>query len=113
MARRRLRSVLVLPLLCVLTIPGCGSDDDSGNVDQPDITVVDLNILHGLTCAAETESCRLADRIELLFQWIVASGCPDVVTLQEIWRPALDLIPPYLESTCPFPYQAVMGRQQV
>lgn len=71
-----------------------------------DLTVADLNILHGLFCF-ESANCRLADRIELLFQWIVASGCPDLVTLQEVWDPALPLIRARLEGTCPFTYQSV------
>jgi len=71
-----------------------------------DLTVADLNILHGLFCF-ESANCRLADRIELLFQWIVASGCPDLVTRQEVWDPALPLIRARLEGTCPFTYQSV------
>ncbi len=55
-----------------------------------DITVATINLLHGFRCddppapAASANQCRLADRVALLFQWLLASGCPDIVTLQEI-----------------------------
>jgi endonuclease/exonuclease/phosphatase family metal-dependent hydrolase len=74
---------------------------------KADLTVANLNFLHGLLCPT---ACRLADRVELLFQWIVASGCPDVVTLQEVWDTSQPLITAKLPSTCPFPYQSVFFR---
>jgi hypothetical protein len=49
---------------------------------DPDLTVVNLNVLHGLNCGAGL--CRVSDRTDLLFQWIEDAGCPDVVTLQEV-----------------------------
>jgi endonuclease/exonuclease/phosphatase family metal-dependent hydrolase len=75
-----------------------------------DLTVADLNILHGIFCPVPTQSCRLAERIELLFQWIAASGCPDVVTLQEVSDTAEPLITAHLADACPFPYQRVFVR---
>ncbi len=72
-----------------------------------DLTVANLNILHGVFCPSKPEACRLADRIDLLFQWIEQSGCPDVVTLQEIWELAVPLIESHLAGTCPFTYELV------
>ncbi|NNL64691.1 MAG: hypothetical protein HKP30_00470 [Myxococcales bacterium] len=54
--------------------PGARADDD--------LTLANLNILHGLGCAPDL--CRVPDRIDLLFDWIADAGCPDVVTLQEV-----------------------------
>jgi endonuclease/exonuclease/phosphatase family metal-dependent hydrolase len=71
-----------------------------------DVTVANLNILHGMPCP-DPDHCRLTDRIALLFQWIAAVGCPDVVTLQEIpdrTYTALPLIDAHRSTTCPFPY---------
>ena len=52
-----------------------------------DITVANLNLLHGFACdpaVPETgDQCRVAERVDLLVEHLVASGCPDVVTLQE------------------------------
>jgi endonuclease/exonuclease/phosphatase family metal-dependent hydrolase len=72
-----------------------------------DLTVADLNTLHGAACPAGTAFCRLTDRIDLLFQWIAASGCPDVVTLQEVWINSEPLIAARLGAVCPFTYHEV------
>jgi endonuclease/exonuclease/phosphatase family metal-dependent hydrolase len=60
-----------------------------------DITVANLNILHGFACELrrlqeggpevpeEERQCRVQDRIALLIQHIIAAGCPDIITLQE------------------------------
>jgi endonuclease/exonuclease/phosphatase family metal-dependent hydrolase len=72
-----------------------------------DLTVADLNVLHGVTCPAGTDSCRVADRIDLLFQWIVAAGCPDVVTLQEISTDIAALVAARLPGPCPTAYERV------
>ncbi|GIW39426.1 MAG: hypothetical protein KatS3mg076_0003 [Candidatus Binatia bacterium] len=74
---------------------------------RSDLTVASLNILHGLTCPPETEFCRLADRVELFFQWIVAAGCPDFVNVQEVLGGVLALVREKAGSACPFPYEIV------
>ena len=52
-----------------------------------DVTVANLNILHGFGCDPlrpnDGDQCRVEDRIDLLVQHLVAIGCPDIVTLQE------------------------------
>src|SRR5438132_6832479 len=51
------------------------------------LTVVNLNLMHGMTCArpgsGDGQQCRVRDRIALLFQHLGAAGCPDLVTLEE------------------------------
>jgi endonuclease/exonuclease/phosphatase family metal-dependent hydrolase len=74
---------------------------------ETDVTLANLNLLHGLFCPGSTMRCRLADRVDLLFQHLVAVGCPDFVTLQEIWPPAVPLIEAKLAATCPFPYSSL------
>lgn len=101
-----MRTIIAFGLACLLCLTGCEGDDDYGRA--PDITVASLNILHGLPCPRDSASCRLADRIELLFQWIQAAGCPDVVTLQEVWRPIVEEVGRYLGTACPFSYEAVI-----
>jgi endonuclease/exonuclease/phosphatase family metal-dependent hydrolase len=97
---------------CIL-LAACGGDCDSTSTAPaaPDLTVAQLNFLHGMSGQGcqQTENCRLDDRIELLFQWIERSGCPDIVTLQEIWRVSAPRIMERLADACPFPYQAVQG----
>jgi endonuclease/exonuclease/phosphatase family metal-dependent hydrolase len=75
-----------------------------------DVTIADLNILHGLDCASTSGQCRLEDRIDLLGQWIVARGCPDVVALQEVISIIAPLSVPELVAdklldVCPHPYE--------
>jgi len=52
-----------------------------------DITVANLNILHGFACDPpvpdDGDQCRVKDRIALLVEHLIAAGCPDIVTLQE------------------------------
>lgn len=71
------------------------------------LTVATLNILHGLFCSEPTpdQKCRFSDRLALLGQWIVARGCPDVVTLQEIWQAQAPLVASQLSTICPSPYE--------
>jgi endonuclease/exonuclease/phosphatase family metal-dependent hydrolase len=59
-----------------------------------EVEIANLNLLHGVDCdpafdpdfpdVDEGDQCRLADRVELLFEHLVDIGCPDIVTLQEI-----------------------------
>jgi len=79
--------------------PGCPAND---------FTAATLNVLHGLTCPAESGGCRLADRIALLGQWITARGCPAVVALQEVAdtpnASVIDEVASQLLDVCPEPY---------
>ena len=76
-----------------------------------DVTIANLNVLHGLFCPPATSGCRLADRIDLLGEWIVARGCPDVVALQEVSNtvanPIPDLVEAHLADVCPAPYEVL------
>lgn len=64
---------------------------------KTDVTVANLNILHGLFCPGGSSACRYPERIALLQQWLQASGCPDLVTLQEI----VSLQVPVIQATLP------------
>ncbi len=101
-------------LVFALLLAACGGDGDSGGQPQgPSLSAVQLNILHGAVGECpQSDNCRLPDRIDLLFQWIARSGCPDVVALQEVWSRAADLIMQRLDGICPFAYQAVLGSRQ-
>jgi endonuclease/exonuclease/phosphatase family metal-dependent hydrolase len=72
-----------------------------------DVTVANLNVLHGVNCSIETRFCRLNDRSQLLFQWVEDSGCPDIVTFQEIFRNWSTLIAGYQELVCSSTYRRV------
>jgi endonuclease/exonuclease/phosphatase family metal-dependent hydrolase len=77
------------------------------------LTVANLNILHGIFCPPATVACRLSDRVDLFFQWIAASGCPDVVTVQEYQDAAAGaFFGTHLATTCPFAYEKVFVPRQ-
>jgi endonuclease/exonuclease/phosphatase family metal-dependent hydrolase len=108
------KSVVILAV--ALLLAACGDDDDSGAQKQTtDLTVVQLNTLHGASGQAcrDSANCRLAERIDLLFESIAQSGCPDIVTLQETWTVSMPLIMQHLDTACPFPYTAVLGKQLI
>jgi endonuclease/exonuclease/phosphatase family metal-dependent hydrolase len=86
----------------------CGGDDDgvAATPDTPDVTVADLNVLHGIFCPAATEDCRVEDRMDLLFDWVESIGCPDVLILQEVLGARVaELVRSRAEARCPFPYR--------
>lgn len=78
-----------------------------------DVTMADLNVLHGFGCPSGSDQCRLPERIDLLGQWIARRGCPDVVALQEVISISLvpysvaELVAERLLDVCPDPYEMV------
>ncbi|MEZ5503416.1 MAG: endonuclease/exonuclease/phosphatase family protein [Halioglobus sp.] len=85
--------IFALPLLPVyIALGGCGNDSNNNNgsdsAPAATVTVANLNILHGFDCdpptPADGDQCRVRDRVALLGQHLIADGCPDLVTLQEI-----------------------------
>ncbi len=72
-----------------------------------DLTMANLNVLHGLACPAATGNCRFVDRAGLLARWVTAAGCPDVVTLQEVRETQVTVLVDTLPSLCGGAYQAV------
>ncbi len=116
---------LLAPLLAAgLLLTACSDGSDapaSGSV-----TLVNLNVLHGFDCAsttADTAQCRVADRIALLREHLIAANCPEIVTLQEVvnadfaptelGQPLLSIVElitaelPALSAACDFDYYLV------
>ena len=101
--------------LLLLLLAACGGDSDSGGGgEQRDITMAQLNILHGTSGMCNQQAnCRLTERMDLLYQWIERSGCPDVVTLQEVWSGAVPLLQDGAAAACPFPYTVAIASQRL
>src|SRR5262249_20180405 len=97
------------PCLAIALLAGIGCSDSGSGGSHADVTLADLNVLHGAFCPPASDHCRLPDRIGLLFEFIAQRGCPDAVTLQEVWTPAIDAMRPRLATTCPFAYTVVQG----
>jgi endonuclease/exonuclease/phosphatase family metal-dependent hydrolase len=105
---RGFRPVLVLALLAA------ACREDGGVAAGRDLRVVSLNILNGLPCPAETDQCRLQDRVDLFYQWVAAVGCPDVVTVQEVLGDRVaQAINEGAARACPLPYREVSDTFQI
>jgi len=109
-----MRKPMCLVVALVATLAACGSDDDGrATADTPDVTVVSLNVLHGVFCPAETDDCRVVDRMDLVFDWVESLGCPDVVLLQEVLGTRIaDLVRQRAASRCPFAYEVLAPPQR-
>jgi endonuclease/exonuclease/phosphatase family metal-dependent hydrolase len=71
---------------------------------EPDVTVANLNVLHGVFCPPATAACRRVERFALVFQWVVDAGCPDVVTFQEVNGAGGTLLLDHAATACTFAY---------
>ena len=106
------RQILALVFLCL----ACGDDGgskrsfhvascDPARVVVPDLRVVSFNLLHGIFCPMDTVDCRVAERVDLLFDWLESIDCPDVVVLQEVLgRRVEELVRQRSEMRCSFSY---------
>ena len=79
---------------------------------KTDVTAATLNILHGVSGSGcfRTANCRLSERVDLLFDWIRARGCPDVVTMQEVSDAGAAFIQAHRSDACPFAYEMAYQR---
>jgi endonuclease/exonuclease/phosphatase family metal-dependent hydrolase len=110
-ARRRVAAIpraICLSLLLLLCACSNGNNGGLTLPETPDVTIASLNVLHGLTCPAETEACRLADRQDLLFEWIESIDCPDVILLQEVLGTrVVELLQERVAAHCAAVYQVL------
>lgn len=81
-------ALLLLPVM--LALYGCSNSKNNEAISPstPPVTIANLNILHGFDCdppaPAEGDQCRVQERVALLTEHLIAAGCPDLVTLQEV-----------------------------
>jgi endonuclease/exonuclease/phosphatase family metal-dependent hydrolase len=98
----------------LLLLAACGDSGSGGGGAQRDLTMAQLNILHGISGQCpQLANCRLAERIALLYDWIARSGCPDVVTLEEVWSGALPLLRDGAAGACPFTYEVAVASERL
>jgi endonuclease/exonuclease/phosphatase family metal-dependent hydrolase len=48
------------------------------------VSIVTLNLLHGLFCPEDTDSCQAPDRVQIFGEQLERAGCPDLVGIQEV-----------------------------
>ena len=94
-------------LLAVLLVAaGCSGSGDG--VDRSGtLTLVSLNVLHGLICPPETDGCQLPDRVALTMRLVEERGCPEVVALQEVSTRILSAVRRLVPRTCGGRYREV------
>lgn len=76
-----------------------------GTLPPADLTVVNLNVLHGFwlgapACKPETDNCDAPGRIDVLMRHIESARCPDVVTLQEVDLRVAEVLRAKVPSLC-------------
>jgi endonuclease/exonuclease/phosphatase family metal-dependent hydrolase len=115
--RRRSACVLLVATLTAAAVSSTGpaaaqsggSGGRGGSGAQPNLTVVNYNILHGLFCPPETDACRASDRIALFLDQLEAAKCPQVVGLQEVSTKLAGLITEQLPGVCGGDYELAMS----
>lgn len=75
------------------TRAGEGADEEAGQetaeavaVPLPPVASVRLvsqNILHGVGCPPDSDSCLVGERVSLFMEQLAEAGCPELVSLQE------------------------------
>lgn len=71
-----------------------------------DLTLVGLNILHGVFCPEETDRCGAEDRVELFLRQL-DRACPDLVALQEIDGRMFETLTARASTICDGSYEVV------
>jgi hypothetical protein len=107
-----------LVLAVVLTIAGCSDDGDDGASAPPTSAVtttmgpapepvraLSLNVLHGLFCPPETDSCQAPDRAEMVARGIEEAGCPELVGFTEVGPRQPEVVPPAMKKVCDGRYE--------
>jgi endonuclease/exonuclease/phosphatase family metal-dependent hydrolase len=105
-------------LAVVLVVGGCsdGGDDSLSPTTTSEATtttvpapkplrVLTLNVLHGLFCEKETDSCHAPDRAEMVARGIEAAKCPELVGFQEIGPRQAEVVPPAMKRVCDGRYE--------
>jgi endonuclease/exonuclease/phosphatase family metal-dependent hydrolase len=96
----RRTALLLVAAATLALVVGCG--DDGNGDDDPEstaLTVVDYNILHGITNEDEAAEPfdRMPERIEIIADSL-AEARPDIVTLQEVFLNTADGYPEVVQS---------------
>lgn len=100
-------------VLLLLAIVGSCSDDPAGSggaerpEEQPTITVVSQNLLHGTACPEDTNRCDLPARAELFVAQLEAADCPALVSMQEANPQTVDELRAAMGDGCTADYEVV------
>jgi endonuclease/exonuclease/phosphatase family metal-dependent hydrolase len=81
----------------------CSSDDTA----TERVRAVSQNILHGVACPSDSDRCRAPDRVALFVRQLEASGCPELVGVQEANGAIVDLLRSEAKKICGGRYRVV------
>ncbi|MGZ6972584.1 MAG: endonuclease/exonuclease/phosphatase family protein [Acidimicrobiia bacterium] len=84
--RRGATAVALSALLLAVGLTSCSSgdgNDASGPTARAAVTVVAQNLLHGVACPADSDRCKLPQRVQLFARQLTEAGCPQVVSVEE------------------------------
>lgn len=99
-------------LAAVLLVSACSSSaenaDENTRVETtPTVRFVSQNILHGSSCAPETDRCAAPARVELFVRQLGEADCPELVSLQESNAGIIELVEQELPKVCGGNYTVV------
>jgi len=116
MGGERRSAVVVVTVITVVTaslaLAAPASGQSSAASAGKDLTIVNYNILHGIFCPLDTDSCRAPDRVALFLSQLQDAGCPQVVGLQEASDQLAGLIKEQLPGVCGGKYELSMSITQ-
>jgi endonuclease/exonuclease/phosphatase family metal-dependent hydrolase len=104
-------TAVLASMLVVVVSPGAASGGTTEEGDERAVRIVDLNLLHGVFCPRETDSCQAPDRVALLMSQLETAQCPEVVGLQEINANLASLINQALPETCDGAYEVAFNKK--
>lgn len=96
--------VLVVALVATACTSGGGGTAKS---TSETVRVVSQNLLHGIACPADSNRCRLPDRVALFTRELERSRCPELVALQEANRETEQLLVAAVPAICGGRYHIV------
>jgi endonuclease/exonuclease/phosphatase family metal-dependent hydrolase len=73
------------------------------------VRIVNINLLHGTFCPAETNGCDAPSRVALLLRQLEDAKCPEVVGLQEINLNLSKILTKAVPDACDGRYKTVFG----
>ena len=62
---------------------GAAGEDAAPLQEVAAVRLVSQNILHGVGCTEDSDSCRVGERVSLFMDQLARAGCPELVSLQE------------------------------
>jgi Endonuclease/Exonuclease/phosphatase family len=93
-------------LACVLAVTlGAARPVGAAKRTAKPVTVVTLNLLHGLFCPPETDSCQAPDRVQIFGELLESAGCPDLVGIQEVGPRLGELLTASMPKVCDGSYE--------